>query len=84
MAQNLDGLQTVDSIAAHRPVSRTTLYNWVHEGRLPALRLGRRIFIRLEDFEALFTSVVPDVVASDSSGQPPVSSTLRQGPGSTR
>jgi excisionase family DNA binding protein len=33
-------------------VSVWTVYDWVRDGRLPAVRMGRRILFRAESFDA--------------------------------
>ena len=46
-------LDTIQSGAAYIKVGTSTLRRWVAEGRLPVVRLGRRVLIRREILDAL-------------------------------
>lgn len=46
-------LLTVPEIAAELKLNQQTIRNWIDQGKLPANRMGRRVRVRREDFEAL-------------------------------
>lgn len=49
-------------LPSHRPGKRVhlaTLYRWIFEGRLPAVRRGRWWFVRPQDLDGLTTAVRP-------------------------
>jgi excisionase family DNA binding protein len=48
---------TVAEAAAVLGISRSAAYDLVHEGRIPALRLGRRIVVPAHDLDELLHSV---------------------------
>jgi excisionase family DNA binding protein len=46
-------LITIDELAALWSVPRATLYNWVNQGRLPYVKLGRSLrfdLVQIEEF----------------------------------
>lgn len=47
------GLLRVDQVAERLKLSPMTIYAWIRQHRLPAVKLGRRVRIREEDLEAL-------------------------------
>jgi excisionase family DNA binding protein len=49
----VDEYLTVAEVAETLKLNQQTVRNWIDQGRLPALRLGRRVRIRREDFRAL-------------------------------
>ncbi len=51
-----DELMTVAEIAAVLRLNQQTIRNWIDQGRLPAVRIGRRVRIKRSDFEQLLTS----------------------------
>ena len=51
-----DELLTVAEIAAVLKLNQQTIRNWIDQGRLPAVRIGRRVRIKRTDFEQLLTS----------------------------
>jgi len=51
-----DELMTVAEIAAVLRLNQQTIRNWIDHGRLPAVRIGRRVRIKRSDFEQLLTS----------------------------
>ena len=56
-----EGYVTVTQAAALIDVSRSTLWRWIDEGRLPAYRLGRRrVLVRREDLRSLITPARPE------------------------
>ena len=44
---------TVAEVAAILKLNQQTIRNWIDAGKLPALRIGRRVRIRRADFDAL-------------------------------
>ena len=48
-----DEFLTVNEIAERLKLNPQTVRNWIDAGRLPAFRVGRRVRIRREDFEAV-------------------------------
>src|ERR1700756_4693877 len=44
---------TVAEVAATLKLNQQTVRNWIDQGSLPALRVGRRVRIRRSDFERL-------------------------------
>jgi excisionase family DNA binding protein len=46
---------TVAEVAATLKLNQQTVRNWIDQGSLPALRVGRRVRIRRSDFERLLT-----------------------------
>ena len=51
-----DELMTVAEIAAVLRLNQQTIRNWIDQGRLPAVRIGRRVRIKRSDFEQLLTT----------------------------
>lgn len=49
----MDEFLTVAEVAAMLKLNQQTVRNWIDQKSLPALRVGRRIRIRREDFQAL-------------------------------
>jgi excisionase family DNA binding protein len=48
-----DEFLTVAEIAGILKLNQQTVRNWIDQGTLPALHVGRRVRIRRSDFEAL-------------------------------
>ena len=44
---------TVAEIAAILKLNQQTIRNWIDQGKLPALHIGRRVRVRRADFDAL-------------------------------
>lgn len=44
---------TVAEIVTALPVGERTVRRWIAEGQLPAFRLGRKLFVRRADIEAM-------------------------------
>ena len=44
---------TVAEVAAVLKLNQQTVRNWIDQGKLPALHIGRRVRIRRDDFDAL-------------------------------
>ena len=49
----MDELLTVAEVAAILKLNPQTVRNWIDQGSLAAVRVGRRVRIRREDFQAL-------------------------------
>jgi excisionase family DNA binding protein len=49
----MDELLTVAEIAERLKLNQQTIRNWIGAGRLPAVRVGRRVRVRRQDFDAL-------------------------------
>jgi excisionase family DNA binding protein len=50
-----DSFLTVAEVAEVLKLNQQTVRNWIDQGALPALRVGRRVRIRRADFERLLT-----------------------------
>jgi len=48
-----DDFLTVAEIAQILKLNQQTVRNWIENGTLPALRVGRRVRVRRSDFDAL-------------------------------
>jgi excisionase family DNA binding protein len=48
-----DEFLTVAEVAELLKLNQQTLRNWIEQGQLPAIRIGRRVRIRRSDFERL-------------------------------
>ncbi|HEX3525612.1 MAG TPA: helix-turn-helix domain-containing protein [Thermoanaerobaculia bacterium] len=57
---------TVAEVAATLKLNQQTVRNWIDQGSLPALRVGRRVRIRRSDFERLLAE---GYVAGGGSGR---------------
>jgi excisionase family DNA binding protein len=53
VSANRDEFLTVAGIAAILKLNQQTVRNWIDQGTLPALHVGRRVRIRRSDFDAL-------------------------------
>jgi excisionase family DNA binding protein len=54
------GLLTVPESATFSRLKESTIRKWVLQGRLPYVKLGRRVFIRSQDLDSLIAaSLVP-------------------------
>jgi excisionase family DNA binding protein len=63
-----DSFLTVAEVAETLKLNQQTVRNWIDQGSLPALRVGRRVRIRRSDFERLlaesYTTGAPAAGAS--------------------
>jgi excisionase family DNA binding protein len=50
-----DSFLTVAEVAEMLKLNQQTVRNWIDQGSLPALRVGRRVRIRRSDFDRLVT-----------------------------
>jgi excisionase family DNA binding protein len=51
-----DEFLTVNEIAEHLRLNQQTIRNWIDQGSLPAVRVGRRVRVRRADFERLVSA----------------------------
>jgi excisionase family DNA binding protein len=74
-----DSFLTVAEVAGILKLNQQTVRNWIDQGSLPALRVGRRVRIRRSDFERILAEGYTGGSASSSgaaeSGGPGGSST---------
>jgi len=64
-------LRDVQAAASELRVGQSTLRRWIREGRLPVVRLGRRVLLRPDVIEELITSnEVPSAGSSDTQTAP--------------
>jgi excisionase family DNA binding protein len=59
-----DGYLTVNEIAEHLKLNPQTVRNWIDQGRLPAVRIGRRVRIRRADVDRLLAQGTTATVES--------------------
>jgi excisionase family DNA binding protein len=52
-ADSSDSFLTVAEVAGILKLNQQTVRNWIDQGSLPALRVGRRVRIRRSDFERI-------------------------------
>ncbi len=57
---------TVAEIAATLRLNQQTIRNWIDQGRLPAVRIGRRVRIKRSDFEQLLTTAAGPAIPAPS------------------
>ncbi|MGA2928518.1 MAG: helix-turn-helix domain-containing protein [Solirubrobacteraceae bacterium] len=48
-----DEFLSIPEVARRLKLSRATIYRWIDEGRLPALKLGKNIRLRAHDVDRL-------------------------------
>jgi excisionase family DNA binding protein len=53
---NLEEFLTVAEVAEMLKLNQQTVRNWIDQGSLPALRVGRRVRIRRSDLERVGTA----------------------------
>ena len=53
MPQSPDEFLTVAEVAATLKLNQQTFRNWIDNGKLPALHVGRRVRVRRSDFDRL-------------------------------
>jgi excisionase family DNA binding protein len=62
---------TVAEVAQTLKLNQQTVRNWIDQGSLPALRIGRRVRIRRADFERLIDA---GATRSSAAREPPAAS----------
>jgi excisionase family DNA binding protein len=65
-----DDFMTVAEVAAVLKLNQQTVRNWIDQGKLPALRVGRRVRIKRSDFERLVDEGYSGGVAMDRESSP--------------
>ena len=85
-----DTFLTVAEVAGILKLNQQTVRNWIDQGSLPALRVGRRVRIRRSDFERIlaegYTGAANDAEATGGGSEQPserpaqVAATKRAGP----
>ena len=64
-------LRDIQTAASELRVGQSTLRRWIREGRLPVVRLGRRVLLRPDVITELITSnEVPSAGGSDTQTAP--------------
>jgi excisionase family DNA binding protein len=66
-----DSFLTVAEVAAALRLNPQTVRNWIDQGSLPALRVGRRVRIRRSDFERLLEEGYSGGAARETPSQQP-------------
>jgi len=61
-----DDFLTVADVSELLKLNQQTIRNWIDQGSLPALRVGRRVRIRKDDFRAMLERGYTGTRASDS------------------
>ena len=62
-----DEYLTVHEIAEHLKLNQQTVRNWIDQGRLPAVRIGRRVRIRRTDIDRMLAEGATVATESKSS-----------------
>jgi excisionase family DNA binding protein len=62
-------LCSVDETEQIVPVKKSTLRSWILQGKLPVVRLGRRIFIKYEIIQLLLDEGLEAVELKNKKGQ---------------
>ncbi len=61
---------TINEIARHLKLNHQTIRNWIAQGRLPAIRIGRRIRIRRADLDVILAQGTTTPITPDPSPVP--------------
>jgi excisionase family DNA binding protein len=56
MAQDTKRVFTVDEVAVELRISRATAYEMVRTGKIPSIKLGKRILIPVSELEKLLST----------------------------
>src|SRR5437764_13498610 len=69
-AEPEESFLTVAEVAEMLKLNQQTVRNWIDQGRLPALRVGRRVRIRRSDFERVLkeSSIEVPAASAESTG----------------
>jgi excisionase family DNA binding protein len=70
MLQMEDSFLTVAEVAELLKLNQQTVRNWIDQGSLPALRIGRRVRIRRSDFDRVLEQGLSGGGASEQSKGP--------------
>jgi excisionase family DNA binding protein len=60
MVDPLPEVLTVAEIAERLKLNQQTIRNWIDDGRLPHLRIGRRVRVYKADYDAFLKAAEPD------------------------
>ena len=63
-----DSFLTVAEVAETLKLNQQTVRNWIDQGSLPAVRVGRRVRIRRSDFDRLLAESAPAGGAATATG----------------
>ena len=69
-----DEYLTVNEIAEHLKLNQQTLRNWIDQGSLPAVRIGRRVRIRRADLDRILAQGMTGPVEPQPSAVAPADS----------
>src|SRR5215468_4698224 len=61
---------TVAEVAATLKLNQQTVRNWIDQGSLPALRVGRRVRIKRSDFERILAESYSGTGSSTADAEP--------------
>ncbi len=64
-----DTFLTVAEVAEMLKLNQQTIRNWIDQGSLPALRVGRRVRIRRSDFERVLEEAATTAQANGQSAE---------------
>jgi excisionase family DNA binding protein len=53
MIDNIPQTMSIDMLADRLGVSSWTVRTWLRQGRVPFVKLGKRVLVRVDDVEAL-------------------------------
>lgn len=67
---NPDEFLTVAEVAATLKLNQQTVRNWIDQGSLPALRVGRRVRIKRSDFERILDQGYSGSAAASNTAGP--------------
>ena len=62
---------TVAEVAAILKLNQQTVRNWIDQGKLPAIRVGRRVRIKRSDFERVLAAGATSSAASTATAARP-------------
>ncbi len=48
---------SIKELSEYTSLPTTTLYEWASQGRIPSIKIGRRVLFDLEDIDALMTGL---------------------------
>ena len=55
----------IKEVSEYTSLPVKTLYEWASQGRIPSLKLGRRVLFDLDDIDRLMMSLKRNIVQSD-------------------
>src|SRR5437016_11755897 len=66
-----DSFLTVAEVAEMLKLNQQTVRNWIDQGSLPALRVGRRVRIKRSDLDQVLTNAYSGSAPGDAAGATP-------------